>query len=112
MFAQLGIIPTREEMLLHLDIGVGWRFMPEIERVILTERWLRKLEAANCSKKIFPVKSSKQVLAERWFLVTVAAVAHGLKIWTIYHRSELSRWSNRRFLSLAKLFMLCVKRGR
>ena len=110
MLAQLGIEPTKEEKLLVLDIGVGWRFIPEIERVLSSKKWLEKLEAANCKRNLFSSESFKYVLAERWFLVTAAAAHHGLKVWKIYYQSELSRWSNRSYWRLAKLFVLCLKR--
>lgn len=112
MLLELGIFPTREEMLLHLDIGAGWCFMSEFERVISAEKWMEKLEVANRTNNIFPFESFKQAIAERWFLQVAAASSNGLKAWTIYRRSELSRCSNRRLIRLVKLFALCIKNGR
>ena len=112
MLVQLGIEPTQEERLLALDLGVGWHFIPEIERVLSSKMWLEKLEAANHTKNIFISESFRQVLADRWFLVTAAAAHHGLKVWKIYYGSKLSGCSIRSFWRLAKLFVLCLKHGR
>jgi hypothetical protein len=95
-----------------LDIGVGWRYLPDMERVMLSELWLLKLEKANHAQKIFPENALRRVLAERWLLAVSAATKSGLKAWNVYQRSELSRWANNRFWRSTRLFTKCIYYGR
>lgn len=112
MLDQLGIVPTEDDMRLHLDIGVGWRFQPDMERVKDSERWLLRLEEANSSRRIFPEYAFRRVLAERWLYVVSAAASHGLNAWVVYHRSEVSRWAEKRLWRLSRLFVRCIQYGR
>lgn len=112
LISQLGINATDDEMRLHLDLGVGWHFLPDLERVRSSEQWLLKIERANRSRKIFPENALRRVLAERWLFAISAAAQIGLKAWALYHRSELSRWANRRLWKSARLFLKCVHHGR
>jgi glycosyltransferase involved in cell wall biosynthesis len=112
LLSQLGIEATDDEMQLHLDIGAGWRFLPDMERVIASELWLLKIEKANQVRKIFPEDGLRRVLAERWAIAASAAVRNGLKVWAVYHRSDLSGWSDKKVWRLARLFLKCIYHGR
>ena len=111
MLAQLGISPTEEEMHLHLDLGAGWNFLPDMERVISSELWLLKLDEANRARQLLPEVAFRRVLAERWFLVVNAVALHGLTAWGVYRRSVLSRWAEKRSWRLVRMFGNCVQRG-
>ena len=111
LLSQLGIEATDDEMRLHLDIGMDWRYLPDMERVMLSESWLLKLEEANQAQKIFPENALRRVLAERWLCVISAATKNGLKAWNVYQRSKLSRWVNKKFWRSARLFSRCICHG-
>ena len=111
LLLQLGIEATDDEKRLHLDIGVGWRFLPDLDRIMLTETWLLKIAQANRVRKIFPEDALRRVLAERWLFAISAAAQIGLKAWALYHRSELSKWANKRLWRLARLFLRCIYHG-
>jgi hypothetical protein len=108
MLVQLGIEASLEEMLLHLDIGVGWRFLPEIERVLTCERWLIRIEEANRVKGIFPEVGLRKVLAERWILAVSALASKGLIAWFVYHQSVLRHWAEKRVWRGIRLFARCT----
>jgi glycosyltransferase involved in cell wall biosynthesis len=112
LLSQLGIKTTDDEMRLHLNIGMDWHYLPDMERVRLSESWLLKLEKANHAQKVFPANALRRVLAERWLLAVSAATKNGLKAWNVYQRSELSRWENKRFRRSARLFTKCIYYGR
>lgn len=111
LLMQLGIEASPEETLLHLDIGVGWRFLPEIERLRASERWLMRIEEANRERGIFPEVGLRKVLAERWMLVAGALSSKGLIAWSVYHRSRLSRWTDKRVWRAVRLFARCTLHG-
>ena len=112
MLGQLGITPTDDEMQLHLDVGAGWRFLPAMDRVTASESWLRKIEAANHVRRVFPKAALRRVLAERWRLVAGGAASNGLKAWVAYHRSDLSGFADRKVWRSARLLLKCLIHGR
>lgn len=86
----LNVEPSEVEMLLHLDVGVGWHFAADERRLNLTEVWLNKLAAANDITSVFPLDGLRDVLAERWFLANMAAVRQGVVSWKRYCKSGLA----------------------
>jgi glycosyltransferase involved in cell wall biosynthesis len=108
MLMQLGIEATPEEAQLHLDIGVGWRYLPTMERVKASEHWLIRIEEANRETGIFPEAGLRKVLAERWMLAAGALASKGLIAWFVYHRSKLSHWAEKRAWRAVRLFARCT----
>lgn len=105
LLRQLGIEPTEDEKALHLDVGVGWRFLADKDRLEFTEKWLVKLEEANSLLQVFPREGFRRVLAERWYLANFAAVRSGQTSWRRYGESELSVWEHLRFRRQVRLFL-------
>lgn len=103
LLQQLQIEPTAAEKSLHLDIGVGWRFLADKERLALTEAWLVKLAAANDNLQVFPKDGFRRVLAERWLLANFAAVRSEQTSWRRYGKSPLSDWEPRRMRKQVRL---------
>lgn len=112
MLDELAVDPTEDEKRLHLDIGVRWCFEPSMERLMASEAWLLKLEAANRFRKVFPENAFRSVLAERWALAAMGAAPNGIKTWLAYRRSVLSQWAQKRLWRLARVFSSCVWHGR
>lgn len=111
LLAKLGIEASPEEMRLHLDIGVGWRYLADMDRVADSERWLLRLESANRERNIFPQLAFRRVLAERWMHVAGALISKGLIAWSVYHRSKLSWWAEKRPWRALRLFVRCLVHG-
>jgi glycosyltransferase involved in cell wall biosynthesis len=111
LLMQLGIEASADETRLHLDIGVGWRYSPEMDRVKASERWLMRLEEANRERRIFPEVGLRRVLAERWMHVAGALTSKGLIAWLVYHRSMLSHWAEKRVWKAVRLFARCTLHG-
>lgn len=111
MLVQLGIEASAAEAQLHLDIGVGWRYLADMERVMDSERWLLKLEAGNRENKVFPELAFRRVLAERWMHAASALASKGLIAWSVYHRSRLSPWAEMRVWRALRLFARCISHG-
>lgn len=90
LLRQLCVEPTDEEKLLHLDIGVGWKFLEDKFRLDQTEEWLHKLQKANHKAAVFPQDGFRKVLSERWFLANLATVNAAGGSWARYSRSPLA----------------------
>lgn len=90
LLRQLCVEPTKEEKLLHLDIGVGWKFLADKVRLDQTEEWLHKLEKSNHMAAVFPKDGFRNVVSERWFLANLAAVGVGGGSWARYSSSILA----------------------
>ncbi|SFL47026.1 Glycosyl transferase family 2 [Desulfomicrobium norvegicum] len=103
LLQQLQVEPTAAEKALHLDIGVGWHFLADKERLEFTEAWLVKLAAANDSLQVFPKDGFRCVLAERWLLANFAALRSEQTSWRRYGKSLLSNWEPRRMRKQARL---------
>lgn len=105
ILTQLGITPTQEEKQLHLDIGVGWRFLCERGRVVASEQWLLKLERANRKMAVFSHTEFKTVLAERWRHICRGASGLGLQTWKLFNTSPIKEWAPAAVNAPFKLFV-------
>lgn len=103
LLQNLQIYPTVAEKALHLDIGVGWLYLADKERLEFTEAWLVKLAEANDRLQVFPKDGFRRVLAERWFLANFAVVRSRQASWKRYGKSLLSAWEPRRMQKQARL---------
>ena len=92
ILARLGVVPTEEERQLHLDIGVGWKFLCEQKRVVESEQWLLKLERANRETTVFSPHEFRAVLAERWRAACRGASGLGLQTWRLFNASPIRNW--------------------
>lgn len=105
LISQLGIEPDEVERELHLDIGVGWKFVGTRERVLSSERWLLQLERANREQGVFPTEAFKAVLGERWFAACRGATGLGFSAWAMFIRSPICEWYKAPFNLRLRLFL-------
>ena len=112
LLQQLQIDPSTEDEALHLDIGVGWHFKADKERLNITEKWLIKLADANDKFQVFPRHGLRHVLAERWFFANLAAVREGQTSWRRYAKSALSSWEPLRLRRQARLLLESMRHGK
>jgi hypothetical protein len=108
LLKSLGIDATEQEKEIHLDIGVNWCCQPDIRVVKNAELWLLKIETANRLKQIFPENGLRSVLAERWMLIARSLASRGFIACSIYHRSQISHWADKRLWRTMSLFAKCI----
>lgn len=109
LLAQMGIAASEEEKELHLNIGAGWRFLPDLSQLEATRDWLAKLEAANETMRIFPRDAFRRVLAERWFLAAMGASINGMAALKSYWGTPLSHWVDKRHKRMVRLVWSCLR---
>ena len=104
----LNILPTEEEKLLHLKIGVQWQFDGNKEFVDASRQWLHKLAQQNDRFKIYPEPAFSEVLAERWLYVCSAAAERGLSAWPILWKPSRSKYVDLTGRRRLRLLVQCV----
>ncbi len=104
----LNILPTEEEKLLHLKIGVQWQFDGNKEFVDASRQWLHKLAQQNHRVKAYPEPAFSEVLAERWLYVCSAAAERGLSAWPILWKPPRSKYVDLTVRRRLRLLVQCV----
>lgn len=91
LLAELNVSPSREEKLLHNNLG-NWNFQDSEGFLLDTQKWLLKLKEANMNAKVFPEPAFSYVLFEKWFSVCYRTRSSGMVRWRIFLISPLSRF--------------------
>ena len=78
LLAELNISPSREEKLLHNNLG-NWNFQDSEGFLLDTQKWLLKLKEANMNAKVFPEPAFSYVLFEKMVqrLLSNKIIRHG-----------------------------------
>ena len=94
MLAQLKIDPSEKEARLHRESSMGW-LPPTKESFARTDAWLRRLEEANRSSRIFDPEALADVLNFVWFRMTMAVVRKmGREAARLYLQSPLAGYGS------------------
>lgn len=94
MLAQLKIDPSAEEARLHREASMGW-LPPTAESFARTDAWLRRLEEANRSCRIFDPEALADVLNFVWFRMTMAVIRQmGQEAARLYLQSPLAGYGS------------------
>ena len=100
MIKLLGISPTNAEMVLHQKMSTGRADETWIGEA---ESWLLKLRAANHECQYFPKIQFDQVIADRWWIVSLRAKSKDFRVWRSINsplNSEKYRSSPHKMFSL------------
>lgn len=98
----LGILPTEEELRLHEDFGRGALGSGQ-DCLLLIEAWLRKLQEANHSSRVYDIAFFDRFLANHWLASCRAVEPCGTHVWTRFFHSPLSRHLSTSWLERLKL---------
>lgn len=105
--AKLGIQPTAQQKATHLRVGVDWCRDGGAEFTQEAEHWLGQLLEANALAGAFPQETFREVIAERWWHVCLAAAHDGWGPWRQFRRSKLSQSRRIGFAKKGKLALKC-----
>jgi glycosyltransferase involved in cell wall biosynthesis len=86
--AELGISPSKDELLLHECMSAG-RFKKDKTFIHQANEWLLRLSEANKSKNMFSDYHFSKLLAKKWFAVCYNAASNGIRTWEEYWSSSL-----------------------
>lgn len=103
----LGIIPTPDELEIHLCLG-EYPFQSSLDLLTKVESWLLKLIQANQQIQYYPISAFTEVCKDRWFTICHESTALGWLAWQRYWKSPLSKQTYISPTSLLKFMMKCL----
>ena len=83
----LGVIPTRDEAILHQRISTGRENEVWASEA---ESWLKKLQNANRANDIFPRQAFDRAVADRWWVVSLGAKSTPVRAWRFISSTIIS----------------------
>ena len=105
----LGIQLEKENIQLHRKIA-AWEFEKSKTFLQKSEKWLSKLLKANNQKNLYPAKVFALVVAQRFYSICSNASCLGMFSYRTYFNSDLSRATQKSFLSRGNFLRRCLFR--
>lgn len=87
----LGIIPEKENIALHYEIGFGKSSNIDLNFLTEAEKWLKQIEEANKKMMIYKPTSLSYILSHRWLKLCTANKNLGLKAVKRYFSSNFAK---------------------
>lgn len=105
---RLGLQPTGEEILLHMQLS-KLTFGTPRQTVLAAEQWLLKLDQANAVTGIYDRQPFRETLGDHWYGVCHSACSNGFWTWRRFFASPLSKWISLTAKQRYNLFRLSTR---
>jgi glycosyltransferase involved in cell wall biosynthesis len=103
----LGIMPTRKEIEIHLDLTKKFKHL-NIDKMLIIAEWLDKLLIANKESKRFPEQTIYDKLSDHWFNIFNNSYNRNLKLYRQYIKSPILAESSKTAFDHFKFFIKCL----